>query len=130
MTVKNVEKLEKSRVALEIEVSGEEFEAALAKSYAKMRSRLRVPGFRPGKAPRKVVEKMYGVEVFFNDAVDESAPGAYEDAVESEKLDTIGYPNLELVGDGIAVEADDFHSVQQRLGNGVGGIGCADKQHI
>ena len=99
MTVKNVEKLEKSRVALEIEVGAEEFEAAVAKAYAKMRNKISVPGFRPGKAPRKMVEKLYGPEVFYSDAVDEAFPEAYEKAVESEKLDTIGYPEVEMVGD-------------------------------
>ena len=99
MTVKNVEKLEKSRVALEIEVGAEEFEAAVAKAYAKQRSKISVPGFRPGKAPRKMIEKMYGPEVFYNDAIDAAFPEAYEKAIESEKLDTIGYPEVELVGD-------------------------------
>ncbi len=99
MTVKNVEKLEKSRVAIEVEVDAEEFEAAVNKAYLKMRNRISVPGFRPGKAPRKMVEKLYGVEVFYADAVDEALPDAYAKAVESEKLDTIGYPEVELVGD-------------------------------
>lgn len=96
MTVKNVEKLEKSRVAVDVEVGAEEFEAALAKAYLKMRGKISVPGFRPGKAPRKMVEKLYGVEVFFSDAVDGALPEAYAQAVESEKLDTIGYPEIEL----------------------------------
>ena len=99
MTVKNVEKLEKSRVALEIAVGAEEFEAAVAKAYAKTRSRISVPGFRPGKAPRKMIEKLYGAGVFYSDAVDEAFPEAYTKAVESEKLRTIGYPEVELVGD-------------------------------
>jgi trigger factor len=99
MTVKNVEKLEKSRVALEIEVGAEEFETAVAKAYAKQRSKISVPGFRPGKAPRKMIEKLYGPEVFYNEAIDAAFPEAYEKAVESEKLDTIGYPEVELVGD-------------------------------
>ncbi|MBR3561461.1 MAG: trigger factor [Oscillospiraceae bacterium] len=105
MTVKNVEKLEKSRVALTIEVGAEEFEAAVAKAYAKMRSKISVPGFRPGKAPRKMIEKLYGPEVFYNDAIDAAFPEAYEQAVAGEKLDTIGYPEVELVGD---VSADGF----------------------
>ena len=99
MTVKNVEKLEKSRVALEIEVGAEEFEAAVQKAYLKIRNKVSVPGFRPGKAPRKMVEKLYGADVFYADAVDEAFPEAYEQAIESEKLDTIGYPEVELVGD-------------------------------
>ena len=60
MTVKNVEKLEKSRVAVTVEVGAEEFEAAVAKAYAKARGKLSIPGFRPGKAPRKMIEKLYG----------------------------------------------------------------------
>ncbi len=99
MTVKNVEKLEKSRVSVEVEVGAEEFEAAVAKAYMKMRSKISVPGFRPGKAPRKMVEKLYGAEVFYSEAVDQALPEAYEKAIESEKLDTIGYPEVELVGD-------------------------------
>ena len=99
MTVKNVEKLEKSRVALEIEVGAEEFEAAVAKAYTKTRRKISIPGFRPGKAPRKMIEKLYGPEVFYSDAVDEAFPAAYTNAVQSEKLDTIGYPEVEMVGD-------------------------------
>ena len=99
MTVKNVEKLEKSRVALEVEVGAEEFENAVAKTYLKERSRISVPGFRRGKAPRKMLEKIYGEDLFYSGAVDEAFPSAYESAVESEKLDTIGYPEVELVGD-------------------------------
>ena len=99
MTVKNVEKLEKSRVAIEVAVDAEEFEAAVAKVYLKRRGKISVPGFRPGKAPRKMVEKLYGAEIFYSDAVDEALPEAYAKAVESEKLDTIGFPEVELVGD-------------------------------
>ena len=99
MTVKNVEKLEKSRVALEIEVGAEEFEAAVAKAYAKLRNKINVPGFRPGKAPRKMIEKLYGPEVFYSDAVDAAFPEAYEKAVVDENLNTIGYPEVEMVGD-------------------------------
>ncbi len=99
MTVKNVEKLEKSRVALEIAVGAEEFEAAVAKAYAKTRSKINVPGFRPGKAPRKMIEKLYGPEIFYSDAVDAAFPEAYEQAVVSEQLNTIGYPEVEMVGD-------------------------------
>jgi trigger factor len=99
MTVKNVEKLEKSRVAIEVAVDAEEFEAAVAKAYLKTRNKINVPGFRRGKAPRKTVEKLYGAEVFYADAVDEALPDAYAKALESEKLDTIGYPDVELVGE-------------------------------
>ncbi|MBE7008736.1 MAG: trigger factor [Ruminococcaceae bacterium] len=99
MTVKNVEKLEKSRVAIEVTVGAEEFEAAVQKAYLKTRNKINVPGFRRGKAPRKMIEKMFGAEVFYADAVDEALPDAYAKAVEEKKLDTIGYPEVELVGD-------------------------------
>ena len=99
MTVKSTEKLEKSRVALEIEVGAEEFEAAVAKAYLKIRNKINIPGFRPGKAPRKMIEARFGADVFYADAVDEAFPEAYTKAIESEKLDTVGFPEVELVGD-------------------------------
>ena len=101
MTVKNVEKLEKSRVAVTVEVGAEEFEAAVAKAYAKARGKLSIPGFRPGKAPRKMIEKLYGAGVFYSDAVDIALPEAYTQAVGSSGLDVIGYPEIEIVDDKI-----------------------------
>ncbi len=101
MNVKNTEKLAGSKVAVTVEVSAEEFEAAIEKAYLKMRKKINVPGFRPGKAPRKMIEKMYGVEVFYNDAVDAILPEAYTNAVASSGLDIIGYPDIEIVDDKI-----------------------------
>ena len=72
MSVKSCEKLEKSMVALTVEVSAEEFEAAVEKAYRKQRGSIRVPGFRPGKAPRKIIENMYGSGVFYEEAVNEA----------------------------------------------------------
>ncbi len=99
MTVKNVEKLEKSRVVLEVEVDADEFEAAVAKAYIKLRRKISVPGFRPGKAPRKMIEKLYGPEIFYSEAIDISFPEAYESAVKNEELNTIGYPEVEVLDD-------------------------------
>ena len=96
MTVKSCEKLEKSRVALTIETSAEEFEAAVNKAYLKMRGKINVPGFRVGKAPRKIIEKMYGAEVFYEEAVNAILPDAYESAVDEQKLEVVGYPEVEL----------------------------------
>ena len=96
MTVKSCEKLEKSRVALTIEASAEEFEAAVNKAYLKMRGKINVPGFRVGKAPRKIIEKMYGAEVFYEEAVNIILPDAYEAAVKEQGLETVGYPQVEL----------------------------------
>ena len=99
MTVKNVEKLEKSRVAVTVEVGAEEFEAAVAKAYAKARNKLSIPGFRPGKAPRKMIEKLYGAGVFYSDAVDIALPEAYTHAVGQRGLKVDGYPEDEIVDD-------------------------------
>ena len=96
MTVKSCEKLEKSRVALTIETSAEEFEAAVNKAYLKMRGKINVPGFRVGKAPRKIIEKMYGAEVFYEEAVNIILPDAYEAAVKEQELEVVGYPQVEL----------------------------------
>ena len=96
MTVKSCEKLEKSRVALTIETSAKEFEAAVNKAYLKMRGKINVPGFRVGKAPRKIIEKMYGAEVFYEEAVNIILPDAYEAAVKEQELDVVGYPEVEL----------------------------------
>lgn len=99
MTVKNIEKLEKSRVKLTVTVDAEEFEAAIQKAYLKTRSKINVPGFRPGKATRKMIEKLYGVQVFYSDAVDIAFPEAYEKAVEEKKLEVVGYPEVALDGE-------------------------------
>ena len=96
MTVKSCEKLEKSRVALTIETSAEEFEAAVNKAYLKMRGKINVPGFRVGKAPRKIIEKMYGAEVFYEEAVNIILPDAYEAAVKEQELNVVGYPEVEM----------------------------------
>lgn len=99
MNVKNCENQEKSTVALTVEVSAEEFEAAIVKAYQKMRRKINVPGFRPGKAPRKIIEGMYGAEVFYEEAVNIAMPDAYEAAVADKKLNVVGYPHVELEGE-------------------------------
>ena len=96
MSVKSCEKLEKSKVVLTIEVSAEDFEAAINKAYLKMRGKMNIPGFRPGKAPRKMIESMYGAEVFYEEAVNILLPDAYEDAVKEQELKVVGYPEVEL----------------------------------
>ena len=96
MSVKSCEKLEKSKVALTIEVGAEEFEAAINKAYLKMRGKMNIPGFRPGKAPRKIIEGMYGAEVFYEEAVNIVLPDAYEAAVKEKELDVVGYPEVDL----------------------------------
>ena len=99
MSVKSCEKIEKSQVALTIEVGAAEFEAAIEKAYKKMRKNISVQGFRPGKAPRKMIEKMYGVEVFYEEAINNAFPEAYEAAIQEQNLRVVGYPQVEMVGD-------------------------------
>ena len=99
MTVKSCEKIEKSQVVLTIEVGAEEFEAAIEKAYQKMRRKINVPGFRPGKAPRKIIEGMYGVEVFYEEAINIAFPEAYEAAVKEKELQVVGYPIVEMEGE-------------------------------
>ncbi len=99
MSVKSCEKIEKSQVVLTIEVGAEAFQAAIEKAYQKMRKKINVPGFRPGKAPRKIIEGMYGAEVFFEEAINIAFPDAYEAAVKEQELQVVAYPSVELVGD-------------------------------
>ena len=96
MSVKSCEKLENSKVLLTVEVSPEDFEAALNKAYLKMRGKINMPGFRPGKAPRKMIESMYGAEVFYEEAVNIVLPDTYEGAVKEQELQVVGYPEVEL----------------------------------
>ncbi len=96
MSVKSCEKIENSQVVLTIEVGAEEFEKAVNKAYNKMRGKMNVPGFRPGKAPRKIIEGMYGSEVFYEEAVNIILPDAYDAAVKEQELDVVGYPQVEL----------------------------------
>ena len=97
MKVTSVEKKEKSTVELTIQVEAGEFEAAVQKAYLKNRKSINVPGFRKGHAPRKIIEGMYGAGVFYEDAINEVYPGAYEQAVKEQNLDDVGYPKMEIV---------------------------------
>lgn len=104
MKVTSVEKKEKSTVELTIQVEAEAFEAALQRAYLKNRKSMNVPGFRKGKAPRKMVEKMYGAEIFFDDAISLAYPDAYEAALKETGLKPVAYPQLEVLD----VSADGF----------------------
>ena len=84
MNVKSAEKKENSTVELVIEVSAEDFDAAVEKAYRKNKGSISVPGFRKGKAPRKIIESMYGASVFYEEAVDAVYPTAYAQAVEEQ----------------------------------------------
>ena len=92
-----VENLEKNMAKLTIEVSAEEFEAAIEKAYQKNKGKMSVPGFRKGKVPRKMIEKMYGVGVFYEDAANEVIPEAYAREIENCDLDIVSQPEIEVV---------------------------------
>lgn len=92
-----VEKLEKNMAKLTIEASAEDFEKALQKAYQKNKGKLNVQGFRKGKAPRAILEKMYGASVFYEDAANELIPEAYEKAVEESGLDIVSRPEIDIV---------------------------------
>ena len=96
MNVKSVEKKEHSIVELVIEVGHDEFASAIEKVYRKQRGKISVPGFRKGKAPRKIIEGMYGSAVFYEDAINEIYPEAYATAVDQEKLDVVAWPDVEI----------------------------------
>lgn len=97
MNVKSVEKQGSSTVEMIIEVGAAEFETAVNKVYQKQRGKINVPGFRKGHAPRKIIESMYGVGVFHEDAVNELYPTAYAQALEQEKIDAVAYPDVEIL---------------------------------
>lgn len=98
MAVKT-EQVEKNLVKLVFEVSAEDFEKAVNKVYLKNRSKINIQGFRKGKAPRSVVEKMYGKGVFYEDAVNSVLPEAYEGAVKEAGVDIVAKPEIDIEGE-------------------------------
>ena len=94
MKLTNVEKKEKNQVALSIVVEADVFEAACEKSYRKNVRNINIQGFRQGKAPRKIIEKLYGPEIFYDDAMNECIPDAYEAAVAEAGLKVVSQPNI------------------------------------
>ena len=94
MILKNVEKNEKNTAVFAVECDAAEFEKAVNAAYLKNRSSISIPGFRKGRAPRAVIEGMYGHEVFYQDAMDELAPTAYEFGVKESGLEVVGAPAI------------------------------------
>ena len=95
MSVK-VEKLEHSMARLTIELPAEELDKAAQKAYMRQRSRIAIPGFRKGKAPRAIIEKMYGAEVFFDEAAETVINESYPDAVTESGEDIVSRPKIEV----------------------------------
>ncbi len=92
-----VEKLEKNMAKLTVEVAAEEVEAALQNAYLKNRKQISVPGFRKGKVPRQMIEKMYGPEIFYDDAVNELIRKAYPEAAKESELEIVSRPEVDVV---------------------------------
>ena len=92
-----VENLEKSLAKLTIEVDADTVEKSLDKVYQKQKKNITIQGFRKGKAPRNIIEKMYGAGVFYEDAVNDMIPAAYEDAAKESELEIVSQPKLEVV---------------------------------
>ena len=91
-----VEKLEKSMAKLTITVEAAKFDAAVDSAYQKNKGKIALPGFRKGKAPRAMIEKMYGTGVFFEDAANELIPEAYETAAKESELEIVAQPEIEV----------------------------------
>lgn len=92
-----VEKLEKNMAKLTIEATDEELEKAIQTAYLKAKGKISIPGFRKGKAPRQLIEKMYGAEVFYEDAANAIIPEAYGKAAEESNLDIVSQPKIDVV---------------------------------
>lgn len=91
-----VEKLEHSMVKLTIEISPEEFDSGVETAYRKNKNSISIPGFRKGKAPRHMVEKIYGKEVFYEDGLNEILPDLYQQAVAEEELEVMSRPEVSI----------------------------------
>ena len=94
MVVKNVEKKDNNTAIFQVEIDADAFEQAVNKAYKKLKNSIYVAGFRKGKAPRVVIEGMYGADIFHDEAVQDMAPEAFEYAVKEEDLNTVGTPSV------------------------------------
>ena len=92
-----VEKISGNQVRIHFDIPAEQYDAAIQKAYLKLRGRIRVPGFRPGKAPRKVIENMYGEDVFYEDAFNEIAAEQYDAAIDEHELFPVDQPQVDNV---------------------------------
>lgn len=115
-----LEKLEKNVATLEITVSAEKLEEGIAKAYIKNAKKFNIPGFRKGKAPRKLIEKYYGEGIFYEDAINEVCPEAYEEAIKEHNLEPVDRPSIEILeiesGKGIVFKAEVTVKPEVELG--------------
>lgn len=96
MSLKNVEKQEKNTAVLEISVDKETFAAACEKAYRKNVGKITIKGFRKGKAPRAMIERIYGKDVFYEDAIEDTYPAAYDEALKASELRVVSRPELSI----------------------------------
>ncbi|MBR1812080.1 MAG: trigger factor [Clostridia bacterium] len=92
MALKSCENTGVNEYTLTLTVDGDAFEAAVTKAYNKQKSKINIPGFRKGKAPRSIIERMYGKEVFYEDALDDLFPAVYEEALKESGVDAVSAP--------------------------------------
>lgn len=127
-----LEKMENNKVVLEISVSAEMLEKGMEKAYQKNVKKFNISGFRKGKAPRKIIEKFYGEGVFFEDAINEVCPIAYDEAVKEHNLEPVDRPDIDIVeietGKGLIFKAEVTVKPEVVLGD-YKGIEVAKKEH-
>ena len=90
-------KIETNTVELKFQIAKDVFEAEVTKVFNQKKSKITVQGFRPGKAPRQIVEKIYGKGVFYEDAINDLIPDAYGEALKESALETVGQPEFDVV---------------------------------
>ena len=124
MNLISCEKLEKSMVELQFSIDAETFKAAVNNAFKREGKKYAIPGFRKGKAPRHMIEKMYGSDIFHYDAVNDLFPAAYEAAVKEAKIDVVGRPDPEVVSmseaDGVVLKVKVAVKPEVELGEYAG----------
>ena len=124
MNLISYEKLEKSMVELQFSIDAETFKAAVNNAFKREGKKYAIPGFRKGKAPRHMIEKMYGSDIFHYDAVNDLFPEAYEAAVKEAKIDVVGRPDPEVVSmseaDGVVLKVKVAVKPEVELGEYAG----------
>ena len=107
MSLSKKELTEKNQYEIEFTVDAAAFSAAVDRAYKKNVKKIKIDGFRPGKAPRHIIERVYGKEVFYDDAINDVLPDAYEAAVKEAELDPVGQPEIEVLSieDGVTFKA-------------------------